>query len=166
MEVLRYLIEKLSGELGKLLASALVEHTVLTYLAVLLAPLGASYVMIKRGSSPLSVALMNFVAYFLLYLIVNKGKKFVAKNISSECDLEPCSSKWGIPCFKLRRDYALKCLQRLEGELGIKANVKNIKCIIIKRENVVNKLLKALEKLREGDKESAREELSEITICS
>ena len=111
----------------------------------------------------LGIALFYLPLYALLYYLKDRA----IANYSKFCKYEPCNEPVsGVKCYRASFSHALKCLQRLEGELGI--DVEVTKCGKAKRKAkkfLIKALEKALDELSQGDLNSARKILKGVKVC-
>ena len=165
MELLKYVVEKLSGEVGKLLAKTLVEHPIVGYSLLTLLPLlGGVYAYKHVGT--IRSALLTLVTYFLFYFILEKLKRLVISTFSKECDLEPCSGKHGVKCSRVNVEYLIKCLERLKAQTRAELKIETKRCLLKRNSRVERLVEKALSYVREGDLKSARQLLDgEVRVC-
>ena len=167
MSLIERVTDKVAGELGKIMAKWLVEHPLLGYFVTLIISLAGGVVVYKKGDEDaLTSAITTLATYLVLYYILNLMKRFVVGAFKEECNVEPCSSVYGVKCSKVNPEYLVKCIERLAAQSGADVKIRRKKCILKRNSKVMKMVEEALNYVKEGDYRSAREVLGhEIEIC-
>ena len=158
------LLEDLVKFLAKQAAALIIKSYGPSLVALLPVSAVLSFKLFKNSELKLlGAALFYLSLYGLLYYLRDKA----IASYSKFCKYEPCNEPVnGVKCYRVNFLYALKCLQRLEGELGLE--VKAVRCGKAgkrAKKVLVRALEKALMDVAEGDLDSAKKTLNGVEVC-